>query len=354
MPVGAKDCKKNCMDYDVFFSFLKENGFEMVDKFNDCDRKRTGAAEGQWCGTWIDHFAWRLKGSAPDLKLSSDAQTDVSLAEKSETSEKAQDESEEETGDRTEGAAEGAKENKEEGGTEDANDGEKGSETEDMADETEQTKDGEKEAESEDKADETEQTEESEKEAETEDKADETEETEEDKKEAETEDKADETEETKEGEEKEVAKPAVEKAEVGETDDKPADDEDKEEGEKNDARTSETVIETEDAAKDEKKGNEPDTLGAALAQRKAALAKKGKTRQQVNKDPKVVQMVSQLRLLKTRPADTEATLSGGEEKLNRKTSAKKASAKKASAKKAPAKRAPAKKAAPQARGKGRR
>jgi len=84
MPVGAKDCKKNCMDYQKFFGFLSESGFEMVDKFNDCDRKRTGAAEGQWCGTWIDHFAWRLKGPAPDLLLSSSGAAEVSFQEKAE------------------------------------------------------------------------------------------------------------------------------------------------------------------------------------------------------------------------------------------------------------------------------
>jgi len=85
MPVGAKDCKKNCMDYQKFFGFLTENGFEMVDKFNDCDRKRTGAAEGQWCGTWIDHFAWRLKGAAPALQLSSSGAAKVSIEAATET-----------------------------------------------------------------------------------------------------------------------------------------------------------------------------------------------------------------------------------------------------------------------------
>merc|ERR1719428_1310167 len=91
MPVGAKDCKKNCMDYEKFFGFLTENGFEMVDKFNDCDRKRTGAAEGQWCGTWIDHFAWRLKGegSEGDKKLPlafNSKESDISLKDDGEES----------------------------------------------------------------------------------------------------------------------------------------------------------------------------------------------------------------------------------------------------------------------------
>jgi len=299
------------MDYKKFFGFLEENGFEMVDKFNDCDRKRTGAGEHQWCGTWIDHFAWRLKGSAPDLQLNSNAQTDISVqgSEGTEAPEKTQEESEGKTEDKAEGA------------TEDASDGEKEAETEDKADATEETEEGEKEAETEDKVDQTEEGE----------------------NEAEAGDKADETGETKEGEEKEVAEPAEEKAEEAETDDKPADDEDTEEGEK--------VIEAEVPKKDEKKGNELDTLGAALTQRKASLTKAGHTRQEVNKDPKVVQMVSRLRLLKTRTADAEAVLSGGQEKANAKeANTKKAHAKKAAAKKAPAKKAPAKRAAAKGRG----
>jgi len=59
MPVGAKDCHSHCMDYDKFFDYLALHGFEQIDKFNDCDRARTGAPAGKWCGSWIDHFAFR-------------------------------------------------------------------------------------------------------------------------------------------------------------------------------------------------------------------------------------------------------------------------------------------------------
>jgi FkbM family methyltransferase len=185
MPVGAKDCKKNCMDYEKFFGFLTENGFEMVDKFNDCDRKRTGAAEGQWCGTWIDHFAWRLKGAAPDLQLSSKGAALVSIEEKTEDESK------------------------------------------------------------------------------------------------------------------------------GETEHKAA----------------ETL----------------DSLGAALAERKAALAKAGRTKQEVNHDSEVVQMVSRLKLLKTKPAEADAGAAQGKEKS--KTTAKKAATKEKKTEKKVASKKAAKKTA---------
>lgn len=61
MPLGAKDCHANCMNYTHFFEFLEESGLEMVDKFNDCDKDRTGAPPEKWCGKWIDHFAFRRK-----------------------------------------------------------------------------------------------------------------------------------------------------------------------------------------------------------------------------------------------------------------------------------------------------
>jgi FkbM family methyltransferase len=184
MPVGAKDCKKNCMDYEKFFGFLTENGFEMVDKFNDCDRKRTGAAEGQWCGTWIDHFAWRLKGAAPDLLLSSNGAAEVSFQD--------------------------AAEDKKQGETEDAKGGEKAAET-------------------------------------------------------------------------------------------------------------------------------LNTLGAAITERKAALAKAGRTKQEVNRDPEVVQLVSRLKLLKARPASADAAASQAEEK-SKKTAKKVAAKETSTAKKVAAKK----------------
>jgi len=57
----TSDCKKHCMDYVKFFSFLKTSGFEQVDEFNDCDTKRSGAPQGTWCGPWINHHAFRRK-----------------------------------------------------------------------------------------------------------------------------------------------------------------------------------------------------------------------------------------------------------------------------------------------------
>jgi len=61
MPVGAKDCHSNCMDYKKFFTYLEKHNFKQVDKFNDCDINRTGAPKGKWCGKWIDHFAFKLE-----------------------------------------------------------------------------------------------------------------------------------------------------------------------------------------------------------------------------------------------------------------------------------------------------
>jgi len=50
---------QNGMDYTKFVNFLKENGFSVVDTFNDCDRTRSGAPVESWCGKWIDHYAFR-------------------------------------------------------------------------------------------------------------------------------------------------------------------------------------------------------------------------------------------------------------------------------------------------------
>lgn len=59
MGMGSPDCVDHCMDYSKFIQFLTDSGFEMVDKFNDCDRQRHGAPEGTWCGDYIDHYAFR-------------------------------------------------------------------------------------------------------------------------------------------------------------------------------------------------------------------------------------------------------------------------------------------------------
>ena len=57
MPVGAKDCHSNYMDYDRFFEFSKDAGFEMVGHVNDCDKGKAGAPAGTWCGKWISRDA---------------------------------------------------------------------------------------------------------------------------------------------------------------------------------------------------------------------------------------------------------------------------------------------------------
>jgi len=57
--VAGSDCTSHCMDYNHFFAFLKDSGFEKVDEFNDCDRKRSEAPDKTWCGTWINHYAFR-------------------------------------------------------------------------------------------------------------------------------------------------------------------------------------------------------------------------------------------------------------------------------------------------------
>jgi len=64
----AEACTKHCMDYQKFFNFLRKSGFQQVDEFNDCDRTRSGAPEGTWCGNWIKHYAFR-RISAPSLAI---------------------------------------------------------------------------------------------------------------------------------------------------------------------------------------------------------------------------------------------------------------------------------------------
>ena len=63
------DCTANCMDYKKFFAYLVLNGFKQVDKFNDCDKTRTMAPEGTWCGGWILHYAY-VKTSVPEASTS--------------------------------------------------------------------------------------------------------------------------------------------------------------------------------------------------------------------------------------------------------------------------------------------
>lgn len=62
MPAGVGgDCTKHCMDYQKFFKFLNENGFEQVDMFNDCNHARSGAPADTWCGPWINHYAFKRR-----------------------------------------------------------------------------------------------------------------------------------------------------------------------------------------------------------------------------------------------------------------------------------------------------
>jgi len=59
MPDTGGDCTSHCMNYKKFFNFLEQSGFKQVDMFNDCDRTRSGAPEGTWCGPWINHYAFK-------------------------------------------------------------------------------------------------------------------------------------------------------------------------------------------------------------------------------------------------------------------------------------------------------
>lgn len=52
------------MDYPKFYAFLEDAGFELVDKFDDCDRKRNPAPNGKRCGGFIDHVVYRRKAIA--------------------------------------------------------------------------------------------------------------------------------------------------------------------------------------------------------------------------------------------------------------------------------------------------
>merc|ERR1719326_1608699 len=63
MPNKGGDCTgPTCMDYAKFFKGLEDRGMEQVDKFNDCDKTRLGKwAADAWCGSWIDHYAFKRK-----------------------------------------------------------------------------------------------------------------------------------------------------------------------------------------------------------------------------------------------------------------------------------------------------
>lgn len=61
MPDSGGDCVHDCMNYPKFFKFLEDSGFEQVDEFNDCDRERSGSPPSTWCGSWINHFAFKRK-----------------------------------------------------------------------------------------------------------------------------------------------------------------------------------------------------------------------------------------------------------------------------------------------------
>jgi FkbM family methyltransferase len=59
MGKGSPDCQTDCMDYQEFIAFLEASGLVLVDKFNDCDKDRTGAPADTWCGAWINHYAFK-------------------------------------------------------------------------------------------------------------------------------------------------------------------------------------------------------------------------------------------------------------------------------------------------------
>jgi len=63
-PGAFTDCTSHCMDYQKFFAFLKESGFEQVDEFNDCNKAVSGAPASTWCGPWINHYAFRRVSKA--------------------------------------------------------------------------------------------------------------------------------------------------------------------------------------------------------------------------------------------------------------------------------------------------
>ncbi|CAK0909927.1 unnamed protein product, partial [Prorocentrum cordatum] len=85
--------------------------------------------------------------------------------------------------------------------------------------------------------------------------------------------------------------------------DKPEEDEKKEGGAQPVVEKTEQDVESTGAKKAEKPGDELGALGAALMEKKAALAKAGQTKLQINQNPKVVKMVERIKLLKAKKAN---------------------------------------------------
>ena len=59
MKINNTDCQAECVDYDRFFDYLFSINYKEVDRFNDCDRSRSHIPEGEWCGSWIWHYAFQ-------------------------------------------------------------------------------------------------------------------------------------------------------------------------------------------------------------------------------------------------------------------------------------------------------
>lgn len=59
MKINNTDCQADCVDYDKFFDYLVSNNYKEMDRFNDCDRSRSHIPEGEWCGSWIWHYAFQ-------------------------------------------------------------------------------------------------------------------------------------------------------------------------------------------------------------------------------------------------------------------------------------------------------
>jgi FkbM family methyltransferase len=57
--ITGTDCRSECVDYDVFVDFLLSNDFRELASFNDCDLSRSGIPSGDWCGSWIWHYAFQ-------------------------------------------------------------------------------------------------------------------------------------------------------------------------------------------------------------------------------------------------------------------------------------------------------
>ena len=54
-----------CMDYEAFAAFVEGAGFELVERFNDCDTTKTGQLRRRNCTrSAIDHHVWRRSQSA--------------------------------------------------------------------------------------------------------------------------------------------------------------------------------------------------------------------------------------------------------------------------------------------------